>query len=70
MRPSDEGALGLHRKYGSNERIVDHCRTVAKVAKVLATGIASRGTRVDIEAVVVAALLHDIGRTRSQKVSH
>ena len=60
----------MHRKYGSSEKIVEHCRTVAKVAEVLATGIDSRGTRVDIEAVVVAALLHDIGRTRTQTVSH
>ena len=70
MRPSDEEAISLHRKYGSNERVIEHCRTVARVSAVLASGLESKGRRVDTRAVAAAALLHDIGRTRSQTVSH
>ena len=70
MRPSEEEALALHRKYGSNERIVEHCRTVARVSSVLAKGLEAKGKRVDSEGMVVAALLHDIGRTKSQTASH
>ncbi len=70
MKPSEEEALKLHRKHGSNERILEHCRTVAKVSKVLASGMRGKGKPVDEESVVAAALLHDIGRNRSHTVSH
>jgi len=68
--PSEGEAVALHRKYGSNERIVGHCRTVAKVAEVLAAEFRHRGHEVDEKTVVVAALLHDIGRSRVQTVRH
>jgi uncharacterized protein len=68
--PSEGEAMVLHRKYGSNERIVKHCETVAKVAKVLAEEFERRGQSVDVKAVVAAALLHDIGRSRTHTVRH
>jgi uncharacterized protein len=68
--PSEKEALALHRKYGSNDIIIEHCKTVAKVAKVLAEEFERRGRAVDVEAVVAAALLHDIGRSRTQTVRH
>jgi len=68
--PSEGEAVSLHRKYGSNERIIEHCETVAKVAKVLAEEFERRGSRVDVRAVVAAAMLHDIGRSRVQTVRH
>jgi uncharacterized protein (TIGR00295 family) len=68
--PSEGEAMALHRKYGSNERIVKHCETVAKVAKVLAEEFERRGQMVDVKAVVAAALLHDVGRSRTQTVMH
>jgi uncharacterized protein (TIGR00295 family) len=68
--PSEKDALALHRKYGSNDIIVKHCKTVAKVAKVLAGEFEHRGHPVDIRAVVAAALLHDIGRCKTQTVRH
>jgi uncharacterized protein len=70
MIPSEGEALALHRKYGSNDIIIEHCKTVAKVAKVLAEEFERRGHAVDVEAVVAAALLHDIGRSRTQTVRH
>jgi len=67
----DEGQiLGLHRKYGSNEVLLGHCRTVAKVANVLAEELAQRGKKVDARIVNAGALLHDIGRNRTQTVRH
>ena len=70
MIPSEGEALGLHRKYGSNERTIRHCQIVAKVAIVLAGEFRQREHPVDIEAVTAAALLHDIGRSRTQTVWH
>ncbi len=70
MRPSKEEALGLHRKHGSNEIIVKHCVEVARVAQALASRAVENGRDVDVEVVVAGALLHDIGRNRTQTVRH
>jgi uncharacterized protein (TIGR00295 family) len=68
--PSVGDAVALHRKYGSNERTIRHCETVARVAKILAEEFQSRGQEVDVDAVVAGAMLHDIGRSRVQTVRH
>ena len=70
MIPSEGDAVALHRKYGSNERIVEHCATVARVARILSEEFERRGRTVDVKAVVAAAMLHDIGRSRVQTVRH
>lgn len=70
MIPSEEQALALHRKYGSNERIVNHCRTVADVSGRLVRALVENGVNVDSRAVMAGALLHDIGRNRTQTVDH
>jgi uncharacterized protein len=67
---SEGEALALHRKYGSSEKVIRHCQTVATVAGILAEEMTKRGTAVDTRAVAVGALLHDIGRARVQTVSH
>ncbi len=43
MRPSEEEALRLHRKYGSSEVMVKHCRAVAKVASILTEELERQG---------------------------
>ena len=70
MIPSEGEAVALHRKYGSGDRIIRHCQTVAMVAKILAEEFERRGRAVDFRAVVAAAMLHDIGRSRVQTVMH
>ena len=70
MIPSEGDALALHKKYGSSDRIIRHCQTVARVAKALTDEFERRGVAVDTRAVVAAALLHDIGRSRVQTVMH
>jgi len=67
----DEGqALELHRKFGSNEVLLEHCRTVAAVANILAGEFEIRGKKVDAKVVNAGALLHDVGRNRTQTVRH
>ena len=70
MIPSEEEAIALHRKHGSSERIIEHCETVTKVAKILADEFNRRGIKVDTKAVVAGAMLHDIGRSRTHTVRH
>ena len=70
MIPDEAGALRIHRKYGSVPVIVEHCRAVERVARIIAGELARRGVAVDEEVVQAGALLHDIGRTRVQTVRH
>ncbi len=70
MIPSVEGAMTIHVKYRSNHNIVKHCQAVAMAAKIVADELQRRGRAVDEGAVIAAALLHDIGRTRIQTVRH
>jgi uncharacterized protein len=67
----DEGQiLDLHRKHGSNEVLLNHCKTVAAVADLLADGLEAGGKEVDYRAVHAGAMLHDIGRNRTHTVRH
>ena len=70
MIPDEEQALKLHTKYGSNERIVKHCKTVAKVATLIAEQFVKRGKNVNIDVVRAGAFLHDIGRTVTHTAKH
>lgn len=67
----DEGeAIALHKKYGSNDVIIEHCKTVARVARILAEEIRRRGSDIDVDLVYSSALLHDIGRNMTNTVRH
>ena len=70
MIPSAGEAVALHRKYGSSETVVEHCRTVATAAQVLVDAFRSRGLEVDEKAVAAGAMLHDIGRSKVQTFRH
>jgi len=68
--PDEDGCLALHAKHHSGERVVAHCRTVAQASMVLADALSEKGRLIDKKAVLAAALLHDIGRSRTQTVEH
>ena len=70
MIPDERAALELHKKYRSNEHIVRHCETVAKVAKILVGRLEEKGVPINGKTVLAGALLHDIGRTKTQTVHH
>ena len=57
-------------KYKAGPYIVRHCQAVAMAAKIMADEAERRGRAVDKKAVIAGALLHDIGRSRSQTVRH
>jgi uncharacterized protein (TIGR00295 family) len=68
--PDERQALSLHEKYGSGERIVKHCQTVTRVSVILSDALTARGKAIDEKATFAGALLHDIGRTRTQTIEH
>jgi uncharacterized protein (TIGR00295 family) len=68
--PDRPQSLALHTKFGSADRIVRHCSTVATVSEKIADAIIGRGIPLDRQAVLAGALLHDIGRSRVQTVDH
>jgi uncharacterized protein (TIGR00295 family) len=68
--PNKEQALAIHFKVGSSQRVIDHCLAVARVAGILGKRFNAKGIRVDENAVVAAALLHDVGRSRTQTILH
>ena len=70
MIPDESGSLALHAKYASAERIVQHCRTVARASTILSDAFLARGRAVDSRAILAGALLHDIGRSRTHEVGH
>ena len=60
----------MHRKYGSSEFVIKHCKTVAKLAWVLSEGLRRKGKEVDSEGMIAGAFLHDIGRNTTQTVRY
>ncbi len=65
-----EAVEALWEKYNLPENVRRHCRAVAELAVKIARTAKARGHDVDIEAVKLGALLHDIGRAFSHDVDH
>jgi uncharacterized protein (TIGR00295 family) len=70
MIPNAQQALALHKKYGSNDRVVGHCQACAKISEALARKAIEQGHPLNGQAAVAGALLHDIGRSQTQTVGH
>jgi uncharacterized protein len=68
--PSEEEAMVIHAKYGTGPYILRHCQAVAMASKMIADEFVRRGQAVDMKALVAGALLHDLGRSRTQTVRH
>jgi uncharacterized protein len=68
--PNRAQALQLHKDLGSSKEVIEHCEAVSRVAKKIAEKFQAKGMRIDFESVYTAALLHDIGRSRTQTVAH
>ena len=69
MTPED--ALHLRHKAGCPPDIIAHARAVAKYAQEIAERYNERHRNpADIELVIAGALLHDIGRARSNGIDH
>jgi len=60
-------AAQLWSKYGYPDYLREHSRVVGAIARALVDAHVARGAKLDVDMVVLAALLHDIGRTPLMK---
>ncbi len=65
-----EMVLRLWDKYGLPENVRKHCIEVAKLAVEMAENARKNGYDVDVNAVKIGALLHDIGRVKTHGLEH
>lgn len=63
-------AISLLKTEGCSESVIKHSIIVSKNAKRIAGAIKRNGYAIDTEFIEVAALLHDIGRSRTHGVTH
>ena len=65
-----EEALRLLIQVECPENVIQHCKAVSYYAVFLAGKIQDAGHDVDVGFIEVAALLHDIGRSKTHSLSH
>jgi len=69
-------ALALLKKSGCSHEVIQHCKTVAGYARQIAFEIIRRNAKkihpvnIDMDAVFLGALLHDIGRSKTHGIGH
>lgn len=68
--PTRQMALKLLSKTRCSRKVTEHCKTVASLAVQIAKTCKEKGLNVDAQLVEIAALLHDIGRSRTHTVDH
>ena len=69
MTPED--AIRLLHKAGCPPDVIAHCRAVAECAREIAERYNERHRNpTDIDLMIAGALLHDIGRARSNGIDH
>lgn len=73
---TEKEAIALLVRAGCSSDVIDHCKAVAQLSRNIALDItgcaAQKGTAVDIdiEAVFLGGLLHDIGRSKTHGIDH
>lgn len=70
MPVTRERAEELLTSSGLEDHVIDHSRTVARLARRVAEALSGRGRPLDVALVETGALLHDIGRSRSHGIDH
>ncbi len=68
--PTREQAIELLRKNNCPPQIISHCQSVADIAMEIANQLKRRGVKVDLQLIEAGALLHDIGRSKTNSVDH
>ncbi len=70
MRPSKSEVLALMREKGASKEVLNHSLKVLDVAASIAHDIQARGVKLDSELVHLGALLHDLGRIKTNSLRH
>ncbi len=68
--PSREQAIQLLYKTSCHPKVIEHCLDVAKLAVETGEQLSEKGFKLDLSLIEVGALLHDIGRSKTQSVDH
>jgi uncharacterized protein len=63
-------AIKILEESGCAPNVIQHCKTVAKLAVEIAEILQRKGFNVDLELVEIGALLHDVGRSKTHSVNH
>lgn len=70
----EEDAIALLESAGCSKDVIEHCKTVAAYAREIAINISKsgkmKGHMIDIDAVYLGAMLHDIGRSKTHGIGH
>jgi len=73
---NEKEAIALLIAAGCSSPVIDHCKTVAGYAKEIAMKISENAVKkgskahIDIDAVFIGGLLHDIGRSKTHGIRH
>jgi len=68
--PSREQAIELLRKHKCSAQVINHCKAVANLCLEVASQLQKKGLPVDLKLVEAGAILHDIGRSKTNAVDH
>jgi len=68
ITPDD--ARGMLREAGLDEKTINHAEGVAHRAEVVCNILQAANRKVDTEKVILAALLHEVGHSRSRGLDH
>lgn len=72
----EKDALALLIKAGCSSSVIDHCKTVAVYAREISIKISENAVKrgntvdIDIDAVFIGGLLHDLGRSKTHGIRH
>jgi len=73
---NENDAIALLIRSGCSPDLIEHCKAVAEYAREIAINIRENASgkgdhiHIDVDAVFVGALLHDIGRSKTHGISH
>ena len=67
---SREQAIELLRKNNCSPQVISHCKAVADLSLEIANQLKNKGLKFDLQVVETGALLHDIGRSKTNAVDH
>jgi uncharacterized protein len=68
--PSREQAIQLLKTTKCKPQVINHCQEVTDYAQNLASKLQSKGHKIDMQLVEAGALLHDLGRSKTQTIDH
>jgi uncharacterized protein len=68
--PSREQAIILLKENNVPPPVITHCLAVTDLAQKIAVKLEKKGHKVDLKLVETGALLHDLGRSKTNTVDH